>query len=904
MAVFKCKMCGGDLEIQEGMSICECMYCGTKQTLPKLDSERKANLYDRANHFRRNNEFDKAMSMYEQILEEDKEDAEAYWSLVLCAYGIEYVEDPTSRKRIPTVNRTQFTSIFADENYKAALQYADSNQRQIYEEEAKQIDEIQKGILDISNREEPYDVFICYKETDDYGRRTPDSVLANDLYHQLSQEGFKVFFARITLEDKLGSAYEPYIFAALNSAKVMVVLGTKPEYFNAVWVKNEWSRYLSLIKNGAPKVLIPAYKDMDPYDMPQEFSHLQSQDMSKLGFMQDLLRGIKKLTDTGKLAQTDNSAGAGTMETGAAPLLKRAFLFLEDGDFERADEFCEKVLNLDPENAEAYLGKLMVEKQIGKRESLAQFTDRLDQSDYYHKIMRFGNDAIKDEVSGYNLQIIKRQEEEAERERIRRKEELEKQNAETYQNAIEMLRTASSSWQVKQALQQLRKLPDYKDTETHIREAEAKFTQLKKTERAKKVKRTVIIAAVVAVVIVIGIVGNTIRMRPLYAETEELLRSGEYDAAYDLLAGATSENKAGDAIAKQMLDMGLECVENEEYETAKEIFNRMSSRMKTSKTIDEIKDSLYEAVEQYVQNEEGEKAETILSVLTNSRFIENEEEVYNLTMLYVEMKDYIRAYELLERYARYGDFEPVKTDLSYKAKQQEIRQAEVGDIVTFGVYEQDADTTNGMEPIEWIVLNKSGDGKCLLFSKDVLDIVEEQYGGIADYQLLIWRFADLRTWMNSTFYETAFNSVEKGYILNTTLKSDDLHRFGDVLVFGEYDSKFDTEDKVFALSISDIENEMHPNDTFSERYDFNDEFPAGKTTSSRYCKVRREEVTGEDTFTSSSYALRTQSHYSKPIVVVSRNGSSKYDAGGNRSNDWPIYVGARPAIWFDTGTAE
>ncbi len=82
-------------------------------------------------------------------------------------------------------------------------------------------------------------MFICYKESDANGRRTPDSVLANDLYHQLTQEGFKVFFARITLEDKHGSAYEPYIFAALNSAKVMVVLGTRPEYLTAVWVKNE-----------------------------------------------------------------------------------------------------------------------------------------------------------------------------------------------------------------------------------------------------------------------------------------------------------------------------------------------------------------------------------------------------------------------------------------------------------------------------------------------------------------------------------------------------------------------------------------------------------------------------------------------------------------------------------------
>lgn len=138
-------------------------------------------------------------------------------------------------------------------------------------------------------------------------------MLANDLYHQLTQEGFKVFFARITLEDKLGTAYEPYIFAALNSAKVMVVLGTKPEYFNAVWVKNEWSRYLALVKtSGGRKLLIPAYKDMDPYDLPEEFSHLQAQDMGKLGFMQDLIRGIKKIVPADAPVQETVVA---TMET-------------------------------------------------------------------------------------------------------------------------------------------------------------------------------------------------------------------------------------------------------------------------------------------------------------------------------------------------------------------------------------------------------------------------------------------------------------------------------------------------------------------------------------------------------------------------------------------------------------
>ena len=112
MSIFKCKMCGGTLEIRENQTTAVCEYCCTTQTLPKLDDDRRVQMYDRANHFRRNNEFDKAMSIYEKILNEDNTDAEAYWSIVLCRYGIEYVEDPATHKRVPTVNRAQFYIYF------------------------------------------------------------------------------------------------------------------------------------------------------------------------------------------------------------------------------------------------------------------------------------------------------------------------------------------------------------------------------------------------------------------------------------------------------------------------------------------------------------------------------------------------------------------------------------------------------------------------------------------------------------------------------------------------------------------------------------------------------------------------------------------------------------------------
>lgn len=462
MSIFKCKMCGGTLEINNNETVAECAYCGTKQTLPKLDDEKRANLYDRANHFRRNNEFDKASAIYEQILNEDGSDAEAYWSLVLCRYGIEYVEDPTSHKRVPTVNRAQFTSIFDDDNYKSALQYADEYQKSIYEEEAKSINEIQKGILAISQKEEPFDVFVCYKETDNNGRRTPDSVLANDLYHQLTQEGFKVFFARITLEDKLGSAYEPYIFAALNSAKVMVVLGTKPEFFNAVWVKNEWSRYLALIKNGAKKMLIPAYKDMDPYDLPEEFSHLQAQDMSKLGFMQDLIRGIKKIIGSDEQKSSVRNVA---VETGVNTdaLLKRAFIFLEDRNWDNADGYFEKVLDSDPENAMAYLGKMMLQLRVSRQNELAELTTPFDDNGYFEKAIRYADATLKNTLEGYIVTINERNEH----------NRLEA----AYQEATSMMKSADDESDYIEAAEKFEAISDYLNSS----ELSSKCRELAKT---------------------------------------------------------------------------------------------------------------------------------------------------------------------------------------------------------------------------------------------------------------------------------------------------------------------------------------------------------------------------------------------------------------------------------------
>ena len=378
MAIIKCKMCGGDIEISADKTFGTCEYCGSTMTLPKVDDEQRAAAFNRGNHFRRSGEFDKALAVYERIVAEDDNDAEAHWCCALCRFGIEYVEDPATYEWLPTCHRASFDSFLEDVDYLAAVEHSDGITRRQYQKDAAKIAEVQRGILATSQNEQPFDIFLCYKETGEDGQRTRDSLMAQEVYYELTEQGYRVFFARITLEDKAGAEYEPYIFAALNSAKVMVVIGTKPEHFNAVWVKNEWSRFLSMMKKDRSKLLLPCYRDMDPYDLPEALSVLQSYDMSKIGFMQDLIRGVKKVIDAGKPQETAKETVKETVvvhnEGGSnvQALLKRGNMALEDGEWSKADEFFEQVLNQDAECGAAYLGKFLAKARKANVQAYVQ----------------------------------------------------------------------------------------------------------------------------------------------------------------------------------------------------------------------------------------------------------------------------------------------------------------------------------------------------------------------------------------------------------------------------------------------------------------------------------------------------------------------------------------------------
>lgn len=755
MMTFKCKMCGGDLEFEQGASVAECPYCGTTQTLPKLDDDKRANMYDRANHFRRQNEYDKAMGIYEQILAEDRTDAEAYWSLVLCRYGIEYVEDPTSHKRVPTVNRVQYASILADEDYKSALEYADTYQRGIYEAEANAIAEIQKGILDISKKEEPFDVFICYKETDANGRRTPDSVLANDLYHQLTNEGFKVFFARITLEDKLGTAYEPYIFAALNSAKVMVALGTKPEYFNAVWVKNEWSRYLALIRSGADKVLVPAYRDMDPYDLPEEFAHLQAQDMGKLGFMQDLIRGIKKLTAKDE-PKPQTVVQQTTTANNAAPLVKRVFMSLEDGDFAKADDFCEQVLNLDPENARAWLGKLMARLKVRKEADLKNQLQPFDGNGHFQKVMRFGDETLKKQVRE-DIEFIR---DRNEHERLKG----------IYHQALDVLQMATTVEQCLDAKKRFQSIPSYEGTQQKLRECDAKIESIK-AERYRYAEY----------------LQGEEKWKEAIQEFEKLgnYRDSHQRAKHcrDIQEKRRKEKEVLQLQKQQenTYQYAKKQIGEKHYEEAIQQLEKLGDYQDSIELINQCRIAREEEIKRREQKAEADKAKAkakmrrrviillivavvaVSAVLAYVKIIKPEGQ-YQKAKALLDNGQYEESYAIFSQIFGYKDVDQmIKNDENFVAPAARAAwraQFSVGSTVLLGSFEQDNDASNGKEDIEWVVLKNDG-MTATLISKYALYYLP--YYNVSKYTLntdISWESSVPREWLNGTFANSAFTTEE------------------------------------------------------------------------------------------------------------------------------------------------
>lgn len=383
MGALKCKMCGSNLEIEDSITVCKCEKCGTSQTVPDIEDDKELKLFERAGRLRFNCDFDKAAGIYNTITDSYPEEAEGYWGLILCKYGIEYVDD-ASGKKIAVCHRISYDSVMDDEDFELVMENSDSESRAIFREEAKIIEENRKKYIRIAESEQPYDIYISYRAKDDNGDKTAVSEIAGHLYNKLTSAGYRVFLSEAALKGKERSDCEPYIYSALNSANVMLALGTSYDDYNDVWVKNEWNRYLEIAEKNKNKCLIPCYKDVDEYDIPKEFAGLKvcqlGNDDTFNNIMAEIANVVKPASINQPAPEPEKAEPAEEIELEEIEiiepidinkLLDEGFAAISDKNWKKANKLFFQVLDEEPDNSKAYWGQLLVQQECTNAREMA-----------------------------------------------------------------------------------------------------------------------------------------------------------------------------------------------------------------------------------------------------------------------------------------------------------------------------------------------------------------------------------------------------------------------------------------------------------------------------------------------------------------------------------------------------
>lgn len=134
---------------------------------------------------------------------------------------------------------------------------------------------------------EKIDAYICYEESDIAGRRTKDSIVAQEVYRKLEENKIATFYERISADGMIGDDLETSKRAAIRSAKIIIVLGTSAERFASIEKK-----YIEFFEG---KTVIPFCVDVNPNVIPNTLSKIQAVNYSTIGWDKDLAKGIYNL---------------------------------------------------------------------------------------------------------------------------------------------------------------------------------------------------------------------------------------------------------------------------------------------------------------------------------------------------------------------------------------------------------------------------------------------------------------------------------------------------------------------------------------------------------------------------------------------------------------------------------
>lgn len=128
------------------------------------------------------------------------------------------------------------------------------------------------------------EVFICYVESDSQGRRTKDSVIAQDIYNKLQNAKITTFYQRMSVADLLAEDLKTTCQFAISQSKIIIVCAASKENFITLLDK-----YREEFTN---KKIIPVYASINAYDIPEELGNLQAVNYDNIGALTDLQKNL------------------------------------------------------------------------------------------------------------------------------------------------------------------------------------------------------------------------------------------------------------------------------------------------------------------------------------------------------------------------------------------------------------------------------------------------------------------------------------------------------------------------------------------------------------------------------------------------------------------------------------
>ena len=180
--------------------------------------------------------------------------------------------------------------------------------------------------------------------------------------------GYKVFFSRVTLNSNAGKEYEPFIFSALQSSKIMLLVGGSVAHIEATWVKNEWSRFLNLMSEDKlkEKHLIPLYFGIRPEELPRELAQLHALDMDRAVFYTELKENVTKILSLTSAFEAPPSIVenvSAEKNVSAENQFFRGENSLKAGNFSQARDFFEKALDYNAKEVKYYWASYLANNQ-------------------------------------------------------------------------------------------------------------------------------------------------------------------------------------------------------------------------------------------------------------------------------------------------------------------------------------------------------------------------------------------------------------------------------------------------------------------------------------------------------------------------------------------------------------